>query len=261
MPYLALLFCLLAGINLHAQSGDKPQNTWEISASFAPDLHKRPFLNGVRLEADPNDFLISQRPFNSFDTINIAGQARIFSSLPSFGFKAEPSSSNLWFGASVTAHRRIGIGLDISAGLFYNQASYTIGAEDRVTQRGIVNTFVPLLHNLEETTLRVYGITLRGNYHLFAKARLHPYFGFGVNLYNLNSTRINLGRAYSGDTSTVLFLNTNPPVSERSYVSLDFVATAGLLYRISDAWSVGLDITNRLFTGPGLIGAQVRRRL
>jgi len=261
MRYLTLFYCLLVATSLGAQPDTENKNGWEISASFAPDLNKRPYLNGVRLEQGSNDVLASQRPFNTFDTINIAGQDRIFNRTPSFGFRARPTSSNLWFGANITAHRRIGTGLDVSFGLFYNQAGYTIGAEDRISQVGTVNTFVPLIYNLETTRLQAYGLSVRANYHLFAKARLHPYFGTGINLYHFAATRITSGRAYSGATLTLLPTTPAQVLTENSFQSLDFVATAGLLYRITDGWSVGLELTSRPVTGPGLVGLQVRRRL
>ena len=265
MRYLTLFCCLLAATTLDAQllggNETRTRNGWEISASFSPDLNKRPRLTGVRLERDPNDIPISQRPFNTFDTINIAGQDRIFNRVPSFGFSTRPTSSNLWFGANITAHRRIGTGLDISAGLFYNQAQYTIGAENRTVHQGVVSTFTPLIYNLEATRQRAFGVSLRANYHLFAKARLHPYFGMGVNLYHYNRTRITSGRAYSGETLALLPTTPAQVLTENSTQLLDFVATAGLLFRITDAWSVGLDITSRPFTGPGLVGVQVRRGL
>jgi hypothetical protein len=261
MRYLTLLFCLMAGLTLHAQSGYESKNTWEISASFAPDIHKRPYLTGVRLETNPDDIPLSQRRFTFFDTITIVGQDRIFNRQPGFGFRAEPSSSNLWFSASITAHRRIGEGLDISAGLFYSQAGFTTGINSNVVQAGVVNTTVPIIYNLEIVEQRAYGITARGNYHVFPKARLHPYFGMGVNLYHFKRTRLNAGRAYASETVTVLPASTSQPLSENSSVSLDFIATAGLLFRLTDDWSFGLDITSRPFIGPGLVGLQVRRRL
>ena len=260
MRSLSLLLCLLASLTLSAQHNENAQNSWEISTSFSPSLNKRPFLNGVRLETNPDDVPLSQR-LNAFDTINIAGQDRIFNRRQSFGFQAEPTSSNFWFGASVTAHRRLGRGFDISAGLFYNQAEYTTGEEDEVLQRGIVNTRSNFLYNLETVQQNAVGLTVRGNYHLFPEARLHPYFGMGVNVYNFQRNRTFRGRAYLGEQVVVLQNTTEPIETANSYVSLDFVATAGLLLRINNNWSAGVDFTSRPVNGPGVVGLQVRRRL
>lgn len=261
MRYLPLLCCLLASPFLNAQSDDKPKNGWEISASFAPDLRQRTQLSGVRIETDPNDIPIAQRPRQGFDTINIAGQDRIFSLGNSFNFDSKPVDSDFWFGASVNAHRRIGLNFDFSAGLFFSQSNYTTGVDDEVTERSIVNTSSPIIFNLEEVSQRTFGLTVRGHYHLFPEKRLHPYFGMGVNVYRNLRDRLNTGQIYLGESAVILPLTSPPAAVSSDRVDFDFVATAGLLFRVSETWSVGLDITNRLVNGPGLIGLQVRRRL
>ncbi|TXF89943.1 hypothetical protein FUA23_08270 [Neolewinella aurantiaca] len=262
MRYLSLLICLLAGLSLHAQRENKSSNGWEISASFAPELSKRPLLNGVQFETDPNDIPVSQRPQNGvYDTINIAGQDRIFSGDYVYGQKSSPADSDFWFGATITAHRRIGTNFDFSAGMFFNQAGYTTGVDDEIIQGGIVNTSAPILFNLEEVELRSVGLTLRGNYHLLPERRLHPYFGMGINVYHTHRNQRPFGRAYIGETVEILPLSTPVPDLTNSQINLDFVATAGLLFRISDAWSVGLNVTSTPVLGPGLVGMQIRREL
>jgi hypothetical protein len=232
---------------------------WEISASFAPDFSKRPRLNGVQFEIDPNDIPVGQLPIG--DTINIAGEDRIFDRVRNYGLRSTPAESNFWFGASITAHRRIGRGLDLSAGVFYNQAGHTTSIKDEVVQQGVVNTLIPVIYSSESIDQKAYGLTLRTNYHLFSKARIHPYFGVGINLFRRLYDRQYLGRIYTGEPTTLLPPRIDVGPSSIAEIQLDFVATAGLLFRVSDTWSVGLDITSRPVVGPGLVGLQVRRML
>ena len=261
MRYPTLLCCLLVATTLNAQRSGGTENGWEISASFAPDLQKRPFLNGVRLEIDPNEIPSSQRPSFGFDTVSIAGQDRIFNRLQSFGFQSKPSNTNLWYGATVSAHRRIGEGFDVYAGLTYNQAEYTTGEDDDVVQKGVVNTRSNFLYNLETVAQRSYGINVGANYHLFTRARLHPYFGMGVSVRRFQRDRTFRGQAYLGDVVTVLPAPSQPVTTSEDYGSFTFIATAGLLLRLTDAWFVGLELASRPTRGPGLVGLQVRRRL
>lgn len=264
MRYLPLFICFLCppvATDLHGQNDDTSQNGWEISASFAPEFSKRPRLNGVQFETDPNDIPAGQQPLGGFDTINIAGEDRVFDGAKFYGLRSTPAEANFWFGATITAHRRFGSGLDLSAGLFYNQARYTTSTKDQVVQQGIVNTLVSVIYASESVDQKAYGLTLRTNYHLFQKARIHPYFGFGVNLYRRLYERQYLGRIYTGEPTTLLPPTGNVEPFTTAETRIDFVATAGLLFRISGTWSVGLDVTSTPVLGPGLAGIQVRRFL
>lgn len=258
MRFHLVLCCFLAAFALAAQSAEKPANRWEISASFAPDLNPQVRLTGVLFEVDPNDFLISQR--FSFDTIAINEQDRVFSRPFSGGIKAKPQDVSFWFGATVNLHRRIGEDLDFSAGLHYNSAGFTSQVTDARTQNAVVNNSNPFLYNLEAFQTSTVGVTTRINYHLFPTKRFHPYAGFGINIFRVRTERTFLGRSYSAD-DTFLPPPTSQETIQNSTLELSFMVTGGILYRITDQWSAGINVTSRLTEGPGLFGLELRRVL
>lgn len=258
MRYLTLFCCLLAATSLDAQLFGGSENTWEISASFAPQLNKKISLS-ARIEEDLFDVPIARR--NQPDTININGIDRVFRN--TLFTETRPESSNFWFGATVRAHRRFPNGFDLSLGFHYAQNKHNGKPEqplNAVTSR-INNDQLEVLYLIHEDQQRRLGLVSIVDYHLFEKKKLHPYFGLGFTVLHRSWQRRTINQVFSGDGGTELPADPNIGSFNSQRIEFDFIANGGLLYQFSPLWSVGLEVTTYPGRGSDLVGVQARRQL
>jgi hypothetical protein len=257
------LFLLLAlGITaLHINA----QNTtpgWEVSASFSPDLDKTVTAKNIFLEFIPENIPINQQPNEVYDTVMIGGMNRLFRRGSVLGLRIKPKEANFWYTGNVKVHRRLGP-FDFSGGIFYSQGNYTSHPMTTPeTLSGVVATRVTsLLYEVADVQSRNLGLETSLHYHLFGKHRLHPYLGGGIFLLHNRTDRQVKGWVHSENLS-VLFDSPDTDSNEVSNsVDLGLVVTLGIIFELTQQWSVALEVNGQDDFARGLVGLQVRRAL
>lgn len=253
---LSILFFFLTGLLTSLSAQD---SGWEISASFAPQLHKRVDPVNALLEFDPMDIPLSQR-FRSIDTFTVDGIERIF--IPTGNFDFIPTESNTWFGASIQVHRRLARGFEFSAGLFFNQASHSGQAKGPLRELSVVNRRGAVMYSVFETEVITRGGMVQACYHLFQEKKLHPYFGMGLTISHRTTDRTYRGQVYGGASVMVDdFPSLNAVSLSTSLTRFDVIAVGGLLYRLAPHWSVGVDFNTITGLGQGAFGLQLRHHI
>lgn len=255
MRYLIVLLFIVSN-SLVAQVDEKATNRWEISASFAPQLNKRISLLS-RVEDDPWDVPIVQQYRE--DTININGTDRIFYN--PLGFDIKPQSTNFWFGAKVKVHRRFANGFDLSVGFHFDQGAYTSRPEEALEPiiSLISGDRLGILYSVHEDRQSKAGIVAVTDYHLFARKKIHPYFGLGISLLYLKWKRQEIERVFTeGPGRIFTFSPSSTRMLDVQRLQFDFIANGGVLYQFSPQWSAGIEVTTFSGYGPGLFGFQLR---
>lgn len=261
MRFLVCFCCSLVSIPLSAQLlfGGNSRG-WDVSVSFAPQFHRFVRVSGASEE-------LSSETANGFrggrlDTVSINGTDRLFTSASRL--KMKPTDMNFWFGGNLRLHRRFNRGFDIALGLYYSTANYTsraavggiVGANGSIQQNPVY------LYPVDAQREQQGGLTIDGTYHLFAGNRLHPYFGMGISTLLERRKTTQIGRRYSRDGTELPPANIIDDRFLTQFIyEFDFYFTAGVLYSLSNRWSVGLDLTSRNGNGRGLVGFQLRRHL
>lgn len=239
--------------------GGRVPSTWETSFSFSHRTNQRIVDLPTFREVDPTDIPLSMR--QSLDTIQVSGVERFFRrSLPGEVF-IDPSSPGFWFGTQLRVHRKVTPNLRLSAGIHYDQINYNSrDADGTVAAAGVVNTIEQVLYPVAEIKEHNLGMIFHVDYHLFAKARLHPFVGFGVSGLFSRSTMLLEGQIYSPEPEQII-ASANITETITSTFDFDFLTTGGLLYRLNESWQVGITISSRIGNGSGILGGQIRYAL
>jgi hypothetical protein len=263
---MRLLLFLILGItatHLNAQNTKAAsKHGWEISASFSPDLDKTIIAENIQLEFIPENVPISQRPRTSYDTVMIGGTNRLFSDGGIYGLRIKPTEADSWYAANVKVHRRLGP-FDFSGGLYYSRGTYTSHpTATPETLNGVVRTRVTsLLYEVADVRSRNIGLETSMHYHLLKKFRVHPYVGGGALLLHNRTERQVNNRVHSEDLS-VLLDSPNAGLNQvNSSFNLELVVSLGVIYEVTEQWSVALEVNGQQDFARGLVGLQVRRTL
>ncbi len=267
MRYLLSLSCLFVASILTAQSAPTGQDKlleqqklsdWEISLSFTPRFDREIVLPGASVEVAEGNVLSSDLPL--LDTISVNGINRFFKrALPSAYF-IEPSDANFWFGTQLRAHRALKKGFQLSAGLHYDRIEYTTRSGGTVLAGIVETTEESVLYPVAETMDQNIALLLHVDYHLRPDRRLHPYFGMGLSLLSRTRDRNVTGLVLVENTGAEIELPFDQFSERNSTLNLDFMFTAGLLYRLNDRWQLGGTI-NSFIGGAGIFGLQLRYTL
>ncbi|MFK8161325.1 MAG: hypothetical protein AB8H12_02575 [Lewinella sp.] len=118
-----------------------------------------------------------------------------------------------------------------------------------------------LLYEVADVRSRSTGLETAMHYHLFQRHRLHPYVGGGALLSHNRTTREVKGRVHSEDLSLLLDAPNAGPSPVSNSFNLDLVVTFGVVYELTEQWSVALEANGQADFARGLVGFQVRRQL
>jgi hypothetical protein len=99
------------------------------------------------------------------------------------------------------------------------------------------------------------------HYHLFSKHRLHPYLGGGVMLLHNRTERQVKGRVHSEDLNLVFDSPNEGPNLVNATFDLELVVTLGIIYELTEQWSVALEMNGQGDFTRGVVGLQIRRTL
>jgi hypothetical protein len=263
MHYYFLLTLGFLTFTLSAQShGTAGKNGWEISAIFSPDLDKTIIGENILTEFIPENIPISQRPRIDYDTVMIGGANRLFSRGGIYGLRIKPTEADFWYAANVKVHRRLGA-FDFSSGIYYSRGDYTsLPTETAETLNGVVRTRVTsLLYEVADVRSRNIGLETSMHYHLLKKFRVHPYVGGGVLLLHNRTDRQVKGRVHSEDLNVLLYSPNAGPNQVNNSFNLELVVSLGVIYELTEQWSVALEVNGQGDFARGLVGLQVRRML
>ncbi|WP_020568753.1 hypothetical protein [Neolewinella persica] len=262
MRIYLLLILSIAAANLGAQRNKSAgKNGWEISASFSPDLDKTVITENAQFEFIPENVPISQRPRSSFDTVMIGGVDRLFNRGGATGLRIKPAEADFWYAANVKVHRRLAA-FDFAGGLYYSSGGYTsLPTETNEDFGGVVSSSTTVLYEVADVRSQNIGLETSMHYHLLKKFRVHPYVGGGVLLLHNRTERQVNNRVHSEDLS-VLLDSPNAGVNQvNSSFNLELVVSLGVIYEVTEQWSVALEVNGQHDFARGLVGLQVRRML
>jgi len=118
-----------------------------------------------------------------------------------------------------------------------------------------------LLYEVADVRSRNIGLETSMHYHLLKKFRVHPYVGGGILLLHNRTDRQVKGWVHSEDLSVLLDSPNEGPNQVSNSFGLDLVVTFGVIYEITEQWSVALEVNGQDDFARGLVGWQVRRTL
>lgn len=246
-----LLPLLLSCLSLTAQR-DGTDHRWAISFTFAPELRgwdPEPIL------LSETDSASTQSPLASLVQIEVDGQSRLFER----AVADEPiriTQDGFGFGMSLRAHRELRAGFEVDLGLQFNYADF-----DRSVRRQDNDVRdITYLINTNNSVIYAGGVVSRLLYYPLRQNRFRPYVGFGASGQLRHETARNSFQTIIGPAELLV---QEREIAERfrssTIYAFDFLAVAGLAYRVGERWNVGLEVSSRYGPGQGLVGVQGKR--
>ncbi len=245
--YLPLLPLLLTTL-LSAQDNHAG---WELAVSLAPDFSQRASAGLLSVETTELDLPLSQRAASFTRDVN--GTERTFRG---WGAQTEVPVRRTGLPVSVGAalHRRLSGNLRVGLGVTYAHTRYAYAEDPDFRPVGGL-----LIGNGEVRTSQLL-TAARVEYHPLADRRLHPYLGVsaGVGFYHTTSENATATYAGESDNISVSLADVSGTSINSRDAGLTMQYSAGLLYRLTDRFSLGLKGTAGALEGQGSLGTGLR---